>query len=140
MSVNNDMKTEISIIAAAAFAISLTVTPTIFGYPVVSNVFAKTTHSYCYATRAGGIVEHNSCFNSLKRCQQDLTAFTQANPSYDTVKNCFNSDKSTSNYCFDIEGGPSCFGSKKACQSAREALLASFNGFRVSSDCYKVNH
>ncbi len=137
------MKTEITIIAISLLAVSLVLTPTIFGYPIVSNVFAKTTHSYCYATRAGGIVEHNSCLSTLKGCQQDLAAFREANPSYDIVKNCFkvtNSDKSTNNYCYDIEGGPSCFGSKKACQTTREAVLASFNGFRISSECYKVSH
>jgi hypothetical protein len=88
-------------------------------------------------------VEHNSCLSTLKGCQQDLAAFREANPAYDIVKNCFkvtNSDKSTNYYWCDIEGGPSCFGSKKACQTTREAVLASFNGFRVSSECYKVSH
>ena len=137
------MKIGTTIIIIALFAVSLIMTPIILDYPLISNVLAKTTHSYCYATRAGGIVENNSCLTTLKGCQQDLTAFREANPSYIVVKNCFkvtNSDKSTNNYCFDVEGGPSCFGSKKACQSNREAVLASFNGFRVSSQCYKVTN
>ena len=101
------MKTQITVIATAILATMLIATPTIFNNSLVNTAFAKTTHNYCYVA-APVFGDHKRCFDTLVECKQAQATFTEVNPAYYRVIDCFrltNSDKSTNNFCFDY-GAP----------------------------------